>query len=127
MALAWLGHLRFKQLSYWVAIPLAWLLVLPEYALNIAALRRGYGRYSGGQMAAFRLCSGVVCVALVARLVLGEPLTTTKLVGFALMLVAMVLVAAKPRATLSDTIAPHDAAHHTAPATSASIVREDSR
>lgn len=96
MALAWLGHLRFKQLSFGVAIPLAWLLVLPEYALNIAALRRGYGRYTGGQMAAFRLCSGVICVALVARVVLGEPLTTHKLIGFALMFVAMSLIAVKP-------------------------------
>ena len=96
MALAWLGHLKFKQLPYAVAIPVAWLLVLPEYALNIAALRRGYGRYTGGQMAAFRLCSGVVCVALVARVVLGEALTTSKLIGFGLMLVAMVLIATKP-------------------------------
>lgn len=98
MALAWLGHLKFKQLPYSVAIPVAWLMVLPEYALNIAALRRGYGRYTGGQMAAFRLCSGVVCVALVARVVLDEALTTSKLVGFGLMLVAMVLIAAKPDA-----------------------------
>ncbi len=96
MALAWLGHLRFKHLSYWLAVPLAWLLVLPEYALNIAALRRGYGRYTGGQMAAFRLCSGVVCVALVSRIVLGEAFTPRRIVGFGMMLAAMLLIARKP-------------------------------
>jgi len=40
-----------------------------------------------------RLCSGVVCIALVSRYVLGEPLTPRKLAGFALMFVAMALIA----------------------------------
>ena len=66
MAMAWLGHLRFKEeLSLLAATSLAWLLVLPEYALNIKALRMGYGIYLAAQMAAFRLCAGVVWVALV--------------------------------------------------------------
>jgi uncharacterized protein (DUF486 family) len=92
MALAWLGHLRFKELPMPAAILLAWLLVLPEYMLNIFALRAGYSVFSGGQMAAFRLASGVVCVALVSSLVLGEPLTLRKLAGFALMLAAVRLI-----------------------------------
>ncbi|MHC5010499.1 MAG: DMT family protein [Planctomycetota bacterium] len=93
MALAWLGHLRFKeQLTFVTASALAWLLVLPEYALNISALRMGIRFWTGGQMAAFRLCAGVVCVALVARVVLGETLTATKIAGFGLMFVAIVLI-----------------------------------
>lgn len=77
MALAWLGHLRLKnELSFASATLLAWLLVLPEYALNIKALRMGYGLYSGGQMAALRLASGVVAVAVVSRFVLNEALTS---------------------------------------------------
>lgn len=92
MALAWLGHLRFKELPFHWAILAAWLIVLPEYILNIAAIRLGYGTYTGGNMATFNLCSGVVCVALVSRFVLGEPLTGQKLFGFGLMVVAMVLV-----------------------------------
>lgn len=96
MAFAWLGHLRFKEIPFLLAIGFAWLIVLPEYLLNIAALRLGYGTYTGARMAAFNLASGVVCVAIVSRFVLGEPLTPRKLVGFALMLVAMVLIALKP-------------------------------
>lgn len=96
MALAWLGHLRFKdELSLVAATFLAWLLVLPEYALNIKALRMGYGVYLAAQMAAFRLCAGVVWVALVSRYVLDEALTTPKLIGFGLMMVAMILVGSK--------------------------------
>ena len=40
--------------------------------------------------------SGVVCVALVSRFVLDEPLTPRKLLGFGLMLVAMLLVTNRP-------------------------------
>jgi len=93
MALAWLGHIRFKDdLPLVTATLLAWLLVFPEYGLNIAALRMGYGRYTGGQMAAFRLCSGVVWIAIVSRFILDEPLTSFKLIGFGLMCVAMWLI-----------------------------------
>ncbi len=93
MATAWLGHLHFKEsLSFLAATGLAWLLVLPEYALNIKALRTGYPRFSGGQMGAVRLCSGVVCIALVSRYGLGEEMGTQKLIGFGLMLVGMLLV-----------------------------------
>ncbi|HHH29527.1 MAG TPA: small multidrug resistance protein, partial [Polyangiaceae bacterium] len=65
MAFAWLGHIRFRQRSYYTALALSWLLVLPEYLLNIAAIRWGHGTYLGGEMAAINLCSGVFCVALV--------------------------------------------------------------
>jgi uncharacterized protein (DUF486 family) len=93
MALAWMGHLRFKELPFLYALGLCWLLVLPEYFLNVKAIRLGYSVFSGAQMAAFRLCSGVVFVALVARLVLGEELGTRQLLGFGVMLLAMLLIA----------------------------------
>ena len=93
MATAWLGHLRFKDdLTFLIATLLAWLLVLPEYALNIKALRMGYPVYTGGQMGAFRLCAGVVCIAVVSHFVLGEEMNMQKLVGFGIMLASMILI-----------------------------------
>ena len=93
MAFAWLGHLKFSQLPLVWATLCCWLLVLPEYFLNISAIRLGQKIYTGAQMASFRLCSGVICVALVSRLVLGEDLTSRKLFGLGLMIVAMFLIA----------------------------------
>jgi len=93
MALAWLGHLNFKHVPLLPATLFCWLLVLPEYFLNVTALRFGRKIYSGAQMAAFRLCSGVACVALVSRYVLGEELRPRQLAGFGLMLLAMALIA----------------------------------
>ena len=43
-------------------------------------------------MACIHLASGVVCVALVSRVVLGEPLTTRMLLGFVTMFVAITLI-----------------------------------
>ena len=95
MAFAWLGHLKFRQLPFIWATLCCWLLVLPEYFLNISAIRLGYKVYTGAQMAAFRLCSGVICVALVSRFLLGEDLSIRKLFGFGLMIIAMILIARK--------------------------------
>lgn len=93
MSLAWLGHLRYRDsIGFWTALAISWLLVLPEYVLNVAATRYGYGTYSGAQMATFHLAFGIVCVALVSRFVLGEPLTPRQLVGFALLVVGTVLI-----------------------------------
>jgi len=97
MALAWLGHLRFRdQIGFWTALAASWLLVLPEYLLNVAATRFGYGAYSGAQMASLHLAFGVVWVAIVSRLVLREPLAMSQLIGFALLAVATVLITYRP-------------------------------
>lgn len=97
MALAWLGHLRYRaEIGFWTALGMSWLLVLPEYVLNVAATRFGYGTYSGSQMATFHLAFGVICVALVSRFVLGEGLTVRQVVGFGLLVVAMVLIQYRP-------------------------------
>ncbi|MDB4950254.1 MAG: small multidrug resistance protein [Gemmatimonadetes bacterium] len=93
MSLAWLGHLRFRgSLSFMAALALSWLLVLPEYVLNVFATRYGYGTYSGAQMASLHLGFGVVCVACVSRFVLGERLAATQMLGFGLLAVATVLI-----------------------------------
>lgn len=97
MSLAWLGHLRFREsIGFLTALTFSWLLVLPEYVLNVAATRYGYDTYSGAQMATFHLAFGVVCVALVSRFVLGEHLTPTQMLGFVLLVVATVLITHSP-------------------------------
>ena len=92
MAIAWLGHLRFRDYGFSTALMVSWLIVLPEYILNISATRWGFGLYSGAQMASFHLCSGVVCVAIVSRYYLKEPMAPHQLLGFMLMAVSICLV-----------------------------------
>lgn len=92
MALAWLGHLRFRHVRLGFALLGSWLLVLPEYFLNVYSTRWGYGVYTGAQMATFNLSSGVICVALVSRFVLREQLSARQLTGFGLMILGVALV-----------------------------------
>lgn len=92
MAVAWLGHLRFRTHSFWLALAMSWLIVLPEYVLNVTATRYGYGTFTGAQMASLHLVSGVVFVALVARFVLDERFQPHQLLGFLLLGVGMALV-----------------------------------
>jgi uncharacterized protein (DUF486 family) len=74
------------------AAMLAWLLVLPEYLLNVAAIRWGVGIYQPSEMAAMNLSSGIVFIALVSHFVLGEELSAQKYIGFGLMIIAMILI-----------------------------------
>lgn len=93
MAMAWLGHLKYKEdLSFMAAALLAWLLVLPEYLLNVSAIRWGVGVYQPSEMAAMNLSSGIIFIALVSHFFLGEELTTRKYIGFGLMIIAMILI-----------------------------------
>jgi uncharacterized protein (DUF486 family) len=93
MAMAWLGHLKYKEdLSFLSAALFAWLLVLPEYILNVSAIRWGVGFYKPSEMAAINLSSGIIFIALVSHFVLGEELTIQKYIGFGLMIIAMVLI-----------------------------------
>ena len=93
MAMAWLGHLKYKQeLSFIMAALSAWLLVLPEYLLNVSAIRWGVGIYQPSQMAAINLSSGIVFIALVSHFFLGEEISNQKYIGFGIMIIAMVLI-----------------------------------
>lgn len=92
MAFAWLGHVRFPNQGFLLALLVSWVLVLPEYVLNVSAIRYGYGVYTGGEMAAFNLGTGVFFVALVSRLFLKEHLNNYQIAGFFLMTWAILLV-----------------------------------
>jgi uncharacterized protein (DUF486 family) len=93
MAVAWLGHLKYKEdLSFLMAALFAWILVLPEYILNVSAIRWGLGVYQPSEMAAMNLSSGIVFIALVSHFILGEEISTQKYIGFGLMIIAMVLI-----------------------------------
>jgi len=103
MAVAWLGHLKYKEdLSFLMATLFAWLLVLPEYILNVSAIRWGVGVYQPSEMAAMNLSSGIVFIALVSHFFLGEELTTQKYIGFGLMIIAMVFISGSKPAEIKN-------------------------
>ena len=92
MAFAWLGHIRYRHKGFFYALVVSWFIVLPEYLLNISAIRWGVEAYQPSEMAAMNLSSGVVCVAIVAKLFLGEHLNRRQISGFLLMGLGVVMV-----------------------------------
>lgn len=92
MAFAWLGHIKYKDKAFFKALIFSWLLVLPEYLLNVSAIRWGIGTYEASEMAAINLATGVLCIALVSKVFLGEKMSVRKVFGFVLMAVSVVLV-----------------------------------
>ncbi|MEZ4819828.1 MAG: DMT family protein [Bdellovibrionota bacterium] len=92
MALAWLGHIRFRDKGFMVALLASWFLVLPEYVLNIIAFRWGHGIFSPSEMAAINLSSGVICIALVSRYFLFEKMAKSQWIGFGLMAISVALI-----------------------------------
>ncbi len=92
MAVAWLGHLRIRHYGFLPALGMSWGIVLPEYILNVAATRYGFGTYTAAQMATFHLTSGVICVALVSRFLLGEQIGARHGLGFLLLAAGMTLL-----------------------------------
>jgi len=92
MAVAWLGHLRIKEYGFWIALVFSWAIVLPEYVLNVTATRYGHGHFTGAQMGTFHLCSGVICVALVSRFILGEAIRSHQMLGLLFLVAGMALM-----------------------------------
>lgn len=92
MAFAWLGHIKFRKRSFYLALAISWLLVLPEYLLNVSAIRWGVGTFQPSEMAAINLSTGVLAIAIVSKMFLGERFTTRKVLGFVLMAISVVLV-----------------------------------
>lgn len=92
MAFAWLGHIKYKHKGFFVALACSWVLVLPEYLLNVSAIRWGVGTYQPSEMAAINLCTGVICIAIVSKLFLGEHLNPRKILGFILMVISVLFV-----------------------------------
>jgi uncharacterized protein (DUF486 family) len=92
MAFAWLGHIKFRHKNFVTALVFSWLLVLPEYLLNVSAIRWGIGTYEASEMAAINLGTGVLCIAVVSKMFLGEKLGSRKIFGFILMAISVVLV-----------------------------------
>jgi uncharacterized protein len=72
MTAAWYGHLRFKGMHMAVAILGAWLLALPEYALQVPANRLGYGMLSAYQLKIMQECITLIVFIVFAWLALGE-------------------------------------------------------
>jgi uncharacterized protein len=95
MTFAWYGHLKYKAAPLWLAILVSWLIALPEYALQVPANRYGYGPLTAPQLKGMQEVISLCVFAGFSTFYLGEPVRGSQWLGYAMLVVAAILIARK--------------------------------
>jgi uncharacterized protein (DUF486 family) len=94
MTIAWYGHLKVDNQPMWKLILVSWGIALVEYCFQVPANRIGY-RLEGFNAVQLKTIQEVISLttfAIFAWWYLGEQLRWNHLVGFALLVLAVVFV-----------------------------------
>ena len=92
MTFAWYGHLKFKASPLWTAILASWLIAFVEYCFQVPANRLGHYQFSAAQLKIMQEVITLVVFAFFSVLYLREAFRWNYLVGFLLILAAVVCV-----------------------------------
>lgn len=92
MNLAWYGHLKFKAAPLLLVILAAWGIAFFEYALQVPANRIGHQVFTAPQLKGIQETLSILTFFAVSTLWLGEGVSLRQLAGFALMILAAVLI-----------------------------------
>jgi uncharacterized protein (DUF486 family) len=84
MTFAWYGHLRFKDRPLWLVILAGWAIAFFEYCLAVPANRWGSNVYSPAELKAMQEVITLAVFAVFAVTYLGQKVTISQLIGFAL-------------------------------------------
>jgi uncharacterized protein len=84
MALAWYGHLKFKNAPLYTAVLASWMIAFVEYWLAVPADRIGHSIYSAAELETMQEIITLVVFAAFSVLFLKEAITWNHLAGFAL-------------------------------------------
>jgi uncharacterized protein (DUF486 family) len=92
MTVAWYGHLRFKSVPLLTVILISWGIALFEYCLAVPANRIGSTTLSAPQLKGIQEIISILVFAAFSWTVLGQAITPRQILGFALIIVAAVLI-----------------------------------
>ena len=92
MTFAWYGHLKYREATLWQVILISWLIALPEYAFQVPANRIGYGQFSGVELKTIQEVITLTVFSFFSIFYLGEKLKWNHLAGFALIVLAVLLI-----------------------------------
>jgi len=95
MTFAWYGHLKFKSAPLLAVILVSWGIAFFEYCLQVPANRMGHGTFSAAQLKGVQEIITLFVFAVFSWAYLGEPITAKQALGFALIVVAAVLIFSK--------------------------------
>lgn len=92
MTVAWYGHLRFKAAPLALVILASWGIALIEYCFAVPANRIGHQTLTAPQLKGLQEVISILVFAGFSATVLGQPVTPRQMLGFALIVVAAVLI-----------------------------------
>jgi uncharacterized protein (DUF486 family) len=92
MTFAWYWHLRFKHLPWLQILLISWLVAGLEYCFAVPANRIGSRCYDPAELKTIQEVVTLVVFAIFSATYLGDPLTRSQLVGFALIGLGAVFV-----------------------------------
>jgi uncharacterized protein (DUF486 family) len=96
MTFAWYGHLKYKTSPLLLVIAVSWLIALPEYIAQVPANRMGHAVYSAVQLKTLQEIITLTVFVAFSILYLGEAIRWNHLAGFALIVLAALLIFHKP-------------------------------
>ena len=92
MTFAWYGHLKFKSAPLWIAIVASWAIAFFEYCLQVPANRMGHGTFSAAELKTIQEIITLIVFSVFSALYLKEEFKWNYLVGFALIILAAVVI-----------------------------------
>jgi uncharacterized protein len=92
MTFAWYGHLKYKSSPLWLAILASWLIAFAEYCFQVPANRIGHGHFTAAQLKTLQEVITLVVFAVFSVLYLHEDFRWNYLVGFALIILAVLFI-----------------------------------
>lgn len=92
MTFAWYGHLKYKESPIWLAILASWAIALLEYCFQVPANRYGHGQFTAVQLKTIQEVITLVVFSGFSVFYLHESLRWNHLVGFLLIVAAVLLI-----------------------------------
>ncbi|SER97939.1 hypothetical protein SAMN04490244_104250 [Tranquillimonas rosea] len=96
MTFAWYGHLKFPHAPLWAVVAISWCIALVEYCLAVPANRIGHAVWSAAELKTMQEVITLIVFAGFSALYLGERLTWSHALGFALIASGAGVVFLKP-------------------------------
>ncbi|GAB4438038.1 MAG: DMT family protein [bacterium] len=92
MTFAWYGHLKFKNAPLWKVILISWFIAFVEYCFQVPANRIGHNTFSAAQLKTMQEVITLVVFSIFSVFYLKESLKWNHLVGFAMIIGAVVFI-----------------------------------
>ena len=92
MTAAWYGHLKYKSSPLWMAILFSWLIASVEYCFQVPANRIGHGQFSAAELKTIQEVITLIVFCFFSVWYLKEALKWNHIVGFSMIIGAVVVI-----------------------------------